>query len=933
MGNKDDITLDFSWVSNIFSGNSKKSNNKKQVKNNKLFEISTIIILLLIPLILSVYIRSLPNQLQIADEWGKSSIYNYIRNDVVVQVSAQYPNLPVENREALINEEFNRQIAQNQAQVDQLALQQAEGLRVRFRDDSGETYLGDIDSYYWLRYTRNIIEKGDYADERRDGVAYDNHMSAPDGVEIIPNLYPYIEAWIYKIVKMFNSGFSLMNAAYYTPMFLSFIAIIAAFFIGKKISGNLAGFVAAMLIAVNATILSRSLGSDNDIINAVFPLLIMLFVFYAFDSKNYKETIIYAAITGLLTGIYSFAWSGWWFMFLFIIGAGIAYIAYNVGRDVLKNKSVFDNKKIKTVALLIGIYLFASFISLSMFGNQTLFLKAFKNPLKIVTIQSASKGIYLWPNVYTTVAELNSADMNQIIANLGGKMFLVLALLGTIFSLVKFKPENKLINAAYLVGSAIYFMVFVDLARANTINLIFLLFLISIPMFVGLLLSIIYNYELDPIHSLIMTIWFMATIYASTKGIRFILLIVPAFVISFSFIIGEFVKNFSEWFGKSLDMHKAIPQVLGVLLALIILIQPIRGGIETGYRYVPSINDAWVNSLTKINQEAAPDAIINSWWDFGHWFKYWADRRVTFDGASQNSQQAHWIGKVLLTNDEDQSRAILRMLDCGGTSAETQVNMILGGDTQKSVEYTYKLLSMDETSAETELLKITDQETTNKILEQMYCEPPENYFITSGDMVGKSGVWAHFGSWNFERAKIYLYYTSKTYDEFVSSLSTELGFTAEEAQRTYYELSALSTDRAINDWIAPWPSYGGQASCSRNTNETLLCTLPPNIPLLVNTTSNEAYTMANGQYYYPNNFAYVKDEKFKIKDYSENEIGYGIALLPNNNVIFMTPELTGSLFTRLFYYDSIGLKHFEKFSDQTDVTGLRVITWTVNWDN
>ncbi len=930
MGKKEDITLDFSWINNLFSRKDKSS--KKTQKTNKILNYLTIAFLILVPLLLSVYIRSLPNKLQISEEWGRSSIYNYIRSDISAQVSSQYPNLPQENRDALINEEFNRQVAQNQEQIEQLVQQQAEGLKQRFRDEHGETYLGDIDSYFWLRYTRNIVETGDIADERRDGVPYDNHMSAPYGVKIVPNLYPYIEAFLYNFVKFFNSGFSLMNAAYYTPMFLSFFAIIAAFFIGKKLSGNLAGFVAAMMIAVNPTILSRSLGSDNDIVNAVFPLLIMLFVFYAFDSKNYKETALYAAITGFLTGLYSFAWSGWWFMFLFIIGAGIAYIGYNAARDIVKRKKImFSNNNLTRVALMIGVYMLASYIGLAIFGNHDLFFRAFRNPLKIVTIQSASKGIYLWPNVYTTVAELNSANMSQIVSSLGGKMFLVFALLGTIFGLIKFKQKNKIINIAYLVFSALYFIIFVDLAVSNTINLLLLLFLISVPMIVGLLLSIIFDYELDPTHSLIMTIWFMATIYASTKGIRFILLIVPAFVISFSFIIGELVNKFSEWIKSSLDMHEIIPKVTGFVIALLLISQPIAAGIDTAYRYVPSINDAWVNTLTKIRTESQPDSIINSWWDFGHWFKYWADRAVTFDGASQNSQQAHWIGKVLLTNDEQQAVSILRMLDCGSTRAETEINNILG-DTQQSVEFTYKLLSLDREQSEKELLKITDQEKANEILDYMYCEPPDNYFITSGDMVGKSGVWAHFGSWNFQRAKIYLYYTSQTYNEFISSLTTELEFTQEEAQKIYYELTALTDDRAVNDWIAPWPSYGGQASCVRNTNETMICTLPPNIPLLINITSYEAYATANDQVFYPNNFAYVKDSEFTVKDYQDNEIGYGIALLPNNNVIFMTPELTGSMFTRLFYYDALGLEKFDKFSDTTDITGSRIITWTIDWE-
>ncbi len=184
---------------------------------------------------------------------------------------------------------------------------------------------------------------------------------------------------------------------------------------------------------------------------------------------------------------------------------------------------------------------------------------------------------------------------------------------------------------------------------------------------------------------------------------------------------------------------------------------PIRQGYATGYSYVPSVNDAWVETLTKINLESKENAIINSWWDFGHWFKYFADRAVTFDGASQNDANAHWIGKVLVTDDEEQAIAILKMLDCENNNAFNYINEELN-DTHESVKLIYKLLKLDKSSAEKELKKLFNEEKTNKILNAMFCEPPENFFITSEDMVGKAPVWAHFGLWNFEKADYYNYF-------------------------------------------------------------------------------------------------------------------------------------------------------------------------------
>ena len=888
---------------------------------------------------MSIYIRLLPASMPLADGWARQGIYNGIQNQIIDDINQQYPNLPQPNKQAMVNEQFNLIVSQQAQQIEQAVSQQAEQIRERFRDANGYTYLGDIDSYFWARYARNIIENGHVGDEIQDGVLYDNHMTAPIGSRISPNLYPHIEAFLYKFLKLFQPTINIMYVAFLTPLFLSFFAIIAAFFIGKKLSGNLAGFIASFLIAVNPTVLSRSLGSDNDIVNAVFPLIIMLFIIYAFDSESFKKTIIYTLFSGLFIGFYSFAWSGWWFMFLFIIGAALIYLGYLVLFDILHEgstiKNILTNIKLKKVFLLLTIFLISSLISLTIFGNGELFFKSFLNPLDIVQIKEATRA-NIWPNVYTTVAELNASNMSQIIANLGGPLFLIIALIGTILPLLNLKEKRTYnLNLIYIGISIIYFLFFIQIAEANKLNIIVLLLLLSMPLFIGLLLSAYFGYKIKPTHSILMTIWFMATIYGATKGVRFILLIIPAFVISFSIFFGMLVDHLSKFVHKTLDINLRISKTIFTFVSIIVLLQPMNIGIATASNYVPSVSDAWVDTLTKIKLESSPDAIINSWWDFGHWFKYWADRSVTFDGASQNQPHAHWIGKVLLTDNEEQAVAILRMLDCGSNNAFHVLNNKLD-DTYVSVDMIYDFLGMEKADVKIELLKITTEENAEKIIESLFCEPPENYFITSGDMVGKSGVWAHFGSWNFERAKVYNYFKTETYDGFIQQLINELEYTEEDAQKKFYELNSLVTDRQVNDWIAPWPSYGGAIDCAKQNDEILQCNLPTQqnqrIPLIINLTTHDAYVNSGQEIVYANKLGYFEGDTYIIKDFEGSKIGYGIVLSPNNRTIyFMSEELVGSMFTRLFYFNGQGLKYFDKFHDVTSVGGSRIITWKVDW--
>jgi len=976
VNSKDELILDTTEFKKIFS-------NKSLKKVNTFMKNRWWILLLIIPLVLSIYLRTVPERMPIAEDWARDSIENNIRNSITQQINSQRPNLPAETRQQMIEEEYQRTYNELEAQIEAQIPIQADMLRAQFKHDTtGTTYLGDIDSYYWLRYARNIIETGRIGDEYRENVAYDNHMLAPLGKPVQENIYPYIEAIVYRFFRIFSSKFDLIKAGFYTPMVLSFFAIIAAFLIGKKISGNLAGFVASVLIAVNQNILSRSLGSDNDIVNVVFPLLIMLFLFYAFESETKKSLIIFSALTGLLIGVYSFAWSGWWFMFLFIIGATITYVGYNFLFDALNKKNKEKSKlnlKQLTPTIFLLVFIVTSWISLSLFGNGGQFTKAFTNPVDFLKIKSASKGANIWPNVYTTVAELNSANMNQIIASMGsnqfnyGRIFFWLALIGTIVFLVNFDTKgSKKTGIIYLASSAFYFFIYIYviipylltvLNMADSKSVMLILIFIPVPLIAGLILSAIFGYTVKPKQSILMVIWFVATIFAATKGVRFLLLIVPAFVISLSSFIGQMVDWMSTFFSDLLDISKKTMKIAFILAILVMLYSPIKFGYATSKSYIPSINDGWVQSLEKINAESSESAIINSWWDFGHWFKYWSDRAVTFDGASQNKAQAHWIGKVLLTDNEDDAVAILNMLDCGGDQAAAKLDVITG-DTVKTVELIYDLFDMTESKRKNELRKITDEKTADEIYGLMFCEPPEDYFITSQDMVSKAGVWAHFGSWNFQRAKEYYYFTSEqTIEGFIKKVTEEFGYDGDSATRKYYEIASLGKDdRKVNDWIAPWPGYIMQRlnGCSQNEEE-IVCGIGVTLQqtndqriiaerAIISKEDMSSATIVLGFYtntnpaqrlgeniVVPSAVYHVKDGNFDRIETENRTFEFDVFLHEKDGIyssMLMQEKspLSESMFTRLFYLGGEGTEHFDMFHDVTDVTGSRIITWKIDWE-
>ena len=946
------INFDFSKVRKIFKGG---------FFSSKLAKILLIALLIIIPVILTIYVRTLPASLPATDAWAENSVYNYFRNGIAQQVNAQYPNLPQAQRDTLINQQFEQFKEANKADLDAQIQQTSDYFKTGFRyTENGKewTFLGDLDSYTYLRYARNIEEKGMMCDEIKDGKCIDNKMLAPLGYETGASMHPYGIFYLHKFLKVFDSKTTLMRAAFLLPTLLAVIAAIAAFFIGRRIMNETAGFFAAMLIALNPLFISRTLGSDTDIWNVMFPLVILWIFLEAYESKSNIKRYILAGVTGLGLGFFSFAWGGWWYIFDFIMVAVIGYIAFEFIKNYLEHKNFkkLFNKELGHAFIMLAILFVSTMIFVSIFTSFISFKGVVEAPIYYLTNLKVATFSTLWPNVYTTVAELNAADIGTVIGqtSFGFSLFFALGLLGIIFTLVKRKPDMKeylLIIASFLV------FIYLTSASGRALNTNLFLAVLLLPVLAALILLLFDKHnKVDIKVALLLAVWYVGMIFASLQGIRFIMLLIPAFSVAFGVTIGYIYQYVVRISKESFKMNELWVKIGAFILLCLILITPVQMAIATGQSYVPSITKGWWEALTKINAESKPDAIINSWWDFGHWFKYVANRRVTLDGATQNHPNAHWLGLALQTNSEKESVAILKMLDCGSNTFFEKINENFN-DTEKSQNIVSNAILMDKSDAITYL---EDMGFTNaqEIVQLSHCDPPENYFITSQDMVGKAGVWAHFGLWDFDRAFIINDVRPKSLAEGTKILKDRFNYTDDEAVRIYYEVQSLQTDREMNDWISPWPSYAGGTIGCQNISDTAICKVNMAIGnngqtttvidrAIVNLTRPEnsqlilAFYDSTGKKLQETagTFAELSIVDNTTKKYKSDNASISLGMLlsvnragdqPTYTALISDPLLADSVFTRLFFLDGQNMKYFEKFYDTTDITGQRIIVWKVN---
>ena len=883
----EEVSIDFGKVKNFF-----KTKKQKEAASEKSDEISfdvksakdffirhKAVFLILIPLILAIFFRMQTASLPFTDNWAQNTVVNYYKAQIKGQIDQQYPNLPEANKLALVDQQFAEYVRTNKAQLDAQVKDVSQRYKSFFQFEDGKNYMPDIDPYAYLRNAENYLEHGYIGTEKRivngTEVQWDTYITAPVGQMADPKtLHPYLLAYLYGIIKIFDPSTTPMDSAMYFPVIFSALSIIPPSFIARKLARHVGRFFGATILAINSSFLGRTLfgHADTDAYNIFFPLYIIWLFLEAFEQRDRIKQAIFAGVAGFFVGLYSFAWTGWWYVFDFVLAMLVIYIIYLF---IFNRKSLNDNLKKLAFIIILFVASSAIFVSLLSLGGFPSFVSATMQPLVFTTLKVAAHET-LWPNVYTTVAELNPASFGQVIASVGGNLMFLISIIG--IALLFFTKKES---------------------------------------------------ETEVPFAILVVLWYIGIFYASTKGIRFTMMLAPPFALAFGTALGRIYKKGLSFSEKGLSLNRTIAAIVIIFVFLLLFIQPLRAAQATGRGDVPIINDAWYNSLNKIKLQSAPNAIVNSWWDFGHHFKYFADRAVTFDGGSQNTPMAHWVGKSLLTDDEKLSVGILRMLDCGSNTAFEKLDEKIK-DVSVSVKLLYRIVKLSKGDAK-KLLEangLSGSEAEN-VLQYTHCEPPEDYFITSEDMVGKAGVWAHFGSWDFDRADIWVFAKNMPRDSAIDFITKNMNVSGQEAERLYFEVQGIADEGEANTWIAPWPSYAGQANCRNIENRTISC----DNGVKINLTNMDAEVPTQQGIMRPYSLVYASADDVVEKKF-DSQFPFSLIFVNRESpfIVLSQPQLARSMFTRLFYFEGYKLEHFKLFSHEQGLTGTNVYVWKVDWE-
>ena len=951
----------FRRLSGIFTGEAPKSTYDNLDKFYSVMAKAVPVLIVVFVLFLGGYVRAAPAWVPIADDWAADTINNQLRMQVAQEVQQQYPNLPPENMESLIDDHLEGFIEENREMYELQMEQTSEFFRSQLQDDDGTTYLTGIDPYHWYRLARNVVRRGAPGDDNIDGREVDTLMFYPRGltdrarsVDTETNIY--VGAYSYLALRNIFPDLSLMRTVFYFTVVLAPLTAIPAFFIAKKFGGIVAGAIAAFIVAIHPSFVSRTMGGffDTDLYNVGFPLFIVWFIIEALYAKTWKKTALFASLSLLVTILFAYSWQGWWYIFLVVLLALFAYAVWLVSLSVKKDKgilAVFKAKESRRKLGAMGGFAIGSMIVAGIVaGFDTVVRIFYEYPMSVIRIRDVAT-YDIWPNVMTTVAELNPSAHSDIVSAFNGPLMFSMAFIGCIVMLAVWKKEHMWKEIAYVTASLFYYMLV--LANPDAWNYVVFAVLLALPVFAKAVFNL-YFYPYKDIkdirvpYAAIITVWIVSMVFASTRGARFNMLIVPPFALGFGILMGVLSMKISDFASSKMGIGKKAVSVLvaTLFIGLFMLASYDDGFLSTSIRtarnYVPHMNDAWYDGLTGINATASEDAVIGSWWDFGHWFKALAERPVFFDGGSQNTNTAHWMGKSLVTEDEMLTTGLLRKMSCGRDEAYNLLENDSPLSGPQSVDMLYDIVRVNRSGALDMMLEAdVTEEIAQEVLDYTHCEPPEVYYITSEDMVGKGGVWGHFGSWDFHRAEQYVNVRQAERQEALEFLRENYSYDENEALEVYNEIQTQDPEQ----WISPWPGYLGQPQqCSRQEDDFHICRLNiqgQQLNIAFNSSSGQSQIIAPGQQQElqdasPAAVSYVENGGFRKNEFDDAMVPYGMTFIRSGNsyqVVLMDPLQTASMFTRLFFHDGAGTNHFDKVYDERGIPGGRVIIWRVNWDS
>ncbi len=417
---------------------------------------------------------------------------------------------------------------------------------------------------------------------------------------------------------------------------------------------------------------------------------------------------------------------------------------------------------------------------------------------------------------------------------------------------------------------------------------------------------------------IVVTVTFLLSSVVITLGAqRFVLLsLIPLSLFftlglqnAYSLFIIKASSQFLHW-GK----QRFFRNFVLVIITMGLIFIPIRTSAKTTRSLLSQIfNETWEKTLVKIKEETPPDSVIISWWPPGHFIKAIAKRRVIFDGATINQPQAYWLANVFLSSDKRKALGILRMLNNSANQAAEYLQST-GMSVSTAIELLKEITPLNAKEAAQFLENKLSSPQITHLLKLTHRRPPPAYLLIYQELVENNIEFKFVGDWNFKEI--------------------------EKINRNPELLKSVPPRNSKEFIKFLWDVAGGPLKYNppfvQLSQQNDVITFEQNIVIDLKTMHCQisSHKFGRGS---PKSIFYLEGDQVVEKKLLDSNLPYSVLLYKERelyNCVLLDERLAKSLLMQLYFFEGKGLKYFQPFVKEADLTKrTQIFVYRIDWNS
>lgn len=562
---------------------------------------------------------------------------------------------------------------------------------------TGAINLSEFDAFFEYRIGHYMVQNGLFS-PFWPKLWLDTQLWYPQGInmglESLPSI-PLTGAFLYDIISLLGVNIDFMSFCALLPPILGTLSVLIMYFLGKEFGGKAVGMIAALVLALDASFITRTnLGwFETEASTFSFLLFLMLFPRAMEQERPIGSSVRYSLVCGACLAYFIMGWGAAYYLvdlaalFVFVL---LVLRRYTPRIFLAFNISFGLGLLIAMSAPFLGIRYPVSYAVLPVAG--VFVLLCLSEVLR--NLVSARERFLL---TVTTLAVIIGAFL-AIFAlgyagNIAGKFITVIdPLLRTSSPLTISVAEHNI--TAW--GSMYY-----------DLGIITLFFVVGLYFISRNLTN----------KNLLLLLFGLTSLYFAASMVRLLFLLAPAFaIISAVGIVGTLrpfitmLKEPPKITTKKFRLEHVGKEFSGTAVFLIFLVlmtefafSPQTGGIPTVYRQaytpltitassLPIVPDGpvnqWLDMLHWTSINLQPTDVVASWWDYGFWLTIKGNVTTLNDNATINSTQIENVGFSFVA-DENDSLKMLKLYNAKYVLIFTTLSVQSSSGTTYAVEAGY----------------------------------------------------------------------------------------------------------------------------------------------------------------------------------------------------------------------------------------------------